>query len=241
MNFIKKYIRQNFGKKGIIIIIVIIVCGFIIYHKYATHSVSIKTVGKINMSEHKDEFEIPLTEDLMREHGILNRVLLIYEAIIKKIENNQNFSLHTLQKTVDIIRLFIEGHHERMEEDYIFPLFEKHKKELHLVATLKEQHIKGREITAKLETLATAGKTDHKSMVTIKHLLEEFIAMYRPHEAREDTEIFPLVRSFMTDKEFEELGELFETFEDQLFGEHGFEHMLTKIKSIEKDLGIIFE
>ncbi len=64
--------------------------------------------------------------------------------------------------------------------------------------------------------------------------------MYRPHEAREDTEIFPEVRSFLTEKEFEELSEKIEEFEDQLFGKDGFEHMITKIKSIEKSLGIIF-
>ena len=30
------------------------------------------------MYHNKENFEIPLTEDLMREHGILNRILLIY-------------------------------------------------------------------------------------------------------------------------------------------------------------------
>jgi hypothetical protein len=31
------------------------------------------------MEAKKEEFEIPLTEDLMKEHGVLDRVLLIYE------------------------------------------------------------------------------------------------------------------------------------------------------------------
>jgi len=30
-------------------------------------------------------------EDLMREHGVLNRVLLIYEDVIRKIEDKQDF------------------------------------------------------------------------------------------------------------------------------------------------------
>jgi hemerythrin-like domain-containing protein len=88
----------------------------------------------------KEKIEIPLTEDLMREHGILNRVLLIYEEIIRRIEHHYNFPISTLQKAIDIIRLFIEGHHERLQEDYIFPLFERHKKKLDLVKTLKEQN-----------------------------------------------------------------------------------------------------
>lgn len=30
------------------------------------------------MHKNHEEFDVPLTEDLMREHGILNRILLIY-------------------------------------------------------------------------------------------------------------------------------------------------------------------
>jgi len=194
------------------------------------------------MYKNNEEFDVPLTEDLMREHGILNRVLLIYQAVVDKIKHHQDYPVETLQKSVEIIRLFIEGHHERMEEDYIFPLFEKHKKELHLIATLKEQHIKGREITANIEVLVQSdGNLDHAIQLKIKHLLEEFIEMYRPHEAREDTEIFPLVRSFLTENEFEELSEKFEQFEHQLLGEHGLEDIMKKIRSIEKDLNILFK
>ena len=190
------------------------------------------------MQQKNQEFEVPLTEDLMREHGVLNRSLLIYEEIIHRIHHKQDFPISALQKTIDIIRFFIEGHHERMEEDYIFPLFEKHKKELELIATLKEQHIKGREITSHVEKIITSDTIDHAAKQTIKNLLEEFITMYRPHEAHEDTDIFPQVRSFLTEKEFEELGDLFEDFEHQLFGEHGFEDMIKKLASIEKELNL---
>jgi len=192
------------------------------------------------MHHNKENVEIPLTEDLMREHGVLNRILLIYEAVIQKIEHHQDFWIDALKKSVDIIQFFIEAHHERMEEDYIFPLFEKHKKNLHLIQTLKEQHIKGREITADLKEIITKDTIDHAHKMSIKKLLHEFVEMYRPHEAREDTEIFPEVRSFLTEKEFEELGEKFEEFEDQLFGKDGFERMMIKIKSIEKALDITF-
>jgi len=192
------------------------------------------------MHNKKNEFEVPMTEDLMREHGILNRMLLIYEAIIKKIEDHQDFPISSLDKSVDIIKFFIESHHERMEEDYIFPLFEKHKKHVKMIASLKEQHIRGREITADLKEIATSTEIDRKSHLEIKKLLKEFIEMYRPHEAREDTELFPEVRSLLTEREFEELSEKIEEFEDQLFGKDGFEHMLTKIKHIEKTLDITF-
>lgn len=190
------------------------------------------------MHNNKLKYDVPFTEDFMREHGILNRVLLIYDNIVDKIHHHVDFSLVTLEKAVDIIRLFIEGHHERLEEDYIFPLFEKHKKHLDLIQVLKEQHIKGREITAHLKAICVQGIVDNKHKFLIQHYATEFVTMYRPHEAHEDTQIFPLVRSFMTEEEFKKLGDLFEEFEHQLFGPHGFKNMLKKLDDIEEELGL---
>lgn len=198
-----------------------------------------ESAKEITMNIKKEEFEIPLTEDLMREHGILNRVLLIYEEIIKRIDNNTDFSITILNNAVNIIKSFIEDYHEKLEEDYIFPLFEKKKKEVQLVKTLKNQHKKGREITSKLRKIFTVNKAlTSKDKKIIKSLLQKFITMYRPHEAREDTVLFPQVRSLISEKEFKELGEKFEDLEHILFGDNGFEDMVKNVAAIEKDLSI---
>lgn len=192
-----------------------------------------------SMNKQKEKFEIPLTEDLMREHGILNRILLIYEEIIKRIENDIDFQIATLTNAVSIIKSFIEDYHEKLEETYVFPLFEKYKKETKLIKTLKNQHNKGREITAQLQKLLTTNETLHqKNKKLIKILLQKFITMYRPHEAREDTVLFPQIRSLISEQEFKELGEKFEELEHKLFGEEGFEKMVKKVEDIEKELGI---
>jgi len=44
-------------------------------------------------------------------------------------------------------------------------------------------------------------------------LLRSFARMYRPHEAREDTVLFPALRSVVTRPELSELGEQFEAKE----------------------------
>ena len=62
--------------------------------------------------------------------------------------------------------------------------------------------------------------------------------MFRPHQAREDTVLFPMIRSLISEKEFKDLSEKFEDREHELFGENGFEKMVKRITSIEKDLGI---
>jgi len=191
------------------------------------------------VADAKKEFEIPLTEDLMREHAILDRVLLIYEEIMNRIDARRSFPLSTLNHAVGIIQTFIESYHEKLEEEYIFPLFEKNNKEVRLVRTLKKQHVKGREITAQVKKIISKNQfLSPKDANTIKSLLKKFVTMYRPHEARESTVLFPQIRSLMSEKEFEELGEKFEAIEHALFGEDGFEAMVHKVSRLEKELGI---
>ena len=65
-----------------------------------------------------------------------------------------------------------------------------------------------------------------------------FIRMYRPHEAREDTVLFPALHKIVPAKQLKDLGEQFEKEEDRLFGEEGFEKTVAEVAVIEKQLGI---
>jgi hemerythrin-like domain-containing protein len=62
--------------------------------------------------------------------------------------------------------------------------------------------------------------------------------MYRPHEAREDTVLFPAFRSIVSRHEYDALGEDFEKKEDELFGEDGFFKVVDQVAQLEKKLGI---
>ena len=62
--------------------------------------------------------------------------------------------------------------------------------------------------------------------------------MYRPHEAREDTVLFPAFRGIVSAHEFDALGEEFEKKEDQLFGDEGFFKVVGQVAELEKKLGI---
>ena len=58
----------------------------------------------------------------MREHGVLNRVLLIYEAGLVKFGRGESFDVLVLSRAANIVREFIEGYHERNEEQQLFPV-----------------------------------------------------------------------------------------------------------------------
>src|SRR5579862_3256150 len=57
-------------------------------------------------------------EDLMKEHGVLNRCLLIYEEGIRRIEVHQDVPADVFQQTAQIIQKFVEDYHEKNEENY---------------------------------------------------------------------------------------------------------------------------
>lgn len=194
--------------------------------------------GKKEQKE-KEEEEVSPPEDLMREHGVLKRVLLIYNEAIRRTDEKQDLPPDAVRNGASIIRTFIEDYHEKLEEDYLFPRFEKAGRLTDLTKVLRAQHQAGRHLTEQITQLATAQTLkDAQSAAKLQELMRQFVRMYEPHEAREDTVLFPAFRSIVSKHEFGALGEEFEKKEHQLFGEEGFEKMVDRVASIEKMLGI---
>jgi hemerythrin-like domain-containing protein len=177
----------------------------------------------------------------MREHGLLNRVLLIYEEIERRILGKENRTVDSkwITDSAGIIRDFIENYHEKLEEDYLFPRFRKAGRLVELVDTLQAQHAAGRQLTAKiLQLVPAAASARREKAEEFSVSVSSFVRMYRPHEAREDTVLFPALRSIVSEHEFDALGEDFEKKEHELFGKEGFEGEVEKVAGIEKQLGI---
>ncbi|MEX0729043.1 MAG: hemerythrin domain-containing protein [Planctomycetaceae bacterium] len=191
-----------------------------------------------NENENSAE-EISATEDLMREHGVLNRILLIYEEGLRRLRTDKEVSPEVFHATAALVRKFVEDYHEKLEETYIFPEFEKQKKLTDLVATLRSQHQAGRNITDLILRNAVTDRFVKKdARREILRSCEAFIRMYRPHEAREDTVLFPALRKIIPAKQIDELGERFEEKEHHLFGEEGFAQTVEEVAKIEKQLDI---
>ena len=208
--------------------------------------------------------EVNPVEDLMREHGVLRRVLLIYEEAISRIKGAKEVPSAAIADSARIIRRFVEDYHEKLEEDEIFPRFEKAGKLNDLVDVLLVQHQAGRRLTDSILKLSESGalKTAQAKQDTdatmqqiyggtpafrwkgldvkqdLSTAMQQFIQMYRPHAAREDTVLFPAFRSIVSPMEFDELGEKFEDKEKELFGKEGFEKIVESVGEIEKKLGI---
>jgi len=185
-----------------------------------------------------EEKKVSPPEDLMQEHGLLNRILLIYDHERFRMSGNLPPDLPSLQAAAMIIRQFVEDYHEKQEENYLFTRFRQANQLTDLVQTLLQQHNAGRRITDELLTLTRAPDLNDSETKRLDNLLIQFNTMYRPHEAREDTVLFPAFRKLVSKHEYDSLGEEFEKNERQHFGQDGFEVMVNRVAEIEKRLGI---
>ncbi|MFB4278296.1 hemerythrin domain-containing protein [Nonomuraea sp. MTCD27] len=188
-----------------------------------------------------DQAPVTPPEDLMREHGVLKRILLIYREGIRRINAGEQVPAQALNAGARIIRSFIEDYHEQLEERYVFPRLVKAGKLTDIVPVLLLQHRRGRVVTGRI-IAATGGATPtaspgpaHQRLVAD---MSAFIRMYEPHEAREDTVVFPALREVVPTKEFLEMADIFEDEEHRRFGAAGFTGVVNQVADIEKTLGI---
>jgi hemerythrin-like domain-containing protein len=185
--------------------------------------------------------DVPVTppEDLMREHGVLKRVLLIYREGIRRLQASEQLPADALNAGAAIIRSFIEDYHEQLEEKHVFPKLEQAGKLADVTAVLRTQHARGRVLTDRVVAATSAGTAlDQAKREALVQDMSAFVRMYEPHEAREDTVVFPTLRQVVPAKEFRDMADMFEDEEHRRFGQAGFEGVVDKVADIEKSLGI---
>jgi hemerythrin-like domain-containing protein len=186
------------------------------------------------------EAEVTATEDLMREHGVIRRVLVVYrEAAARLRTKPATLPLDALQKAGKLMRTFAEDYHEKqLEEAHLFPAVKKAGgPAAALIDTLVAQHNRGREITEYAIAAAAAplggGKAD-----ALARALEGFARMYEEHAAFEDTVVFPAWKATMSAAQLDEMGDKFEEIEHKTFGKDGFDDAVDQITAIEKTFGL---
>jgi hemerythrin-like domain-containing protein len=193
-------------------------------------------------SEEKEEGgAVTATEDLMREHGVLQRALLVYATAAPRLRADPgSVPPDALERTARLFGAFGEEYHEKkLEEDHILPVV---KKAGGAAASdpdvLVALHKCGREITDYILAMTRGAKLGAASGVALADVLDGFVWMYQHHAAREDTIVFPAWKAALGEREVDQMGELFEQIERQQFGHDGFETAVKEIGDIEGALGI---
>jgi hemerythrin-like domain-containing protein len=134
--------------------------------------------------------DVGAVEDLMREHGILRRAILVFRGCAGRLVAGQTVDTPALHRAAQLFRTFGEDYHEKkLEEDNIFPQVKKAGGEAAaLVDILLVQHRRGREIISYILDATNGSTFDGNAMAAA---LQSFELMYEHHAAREDTILFP--------------------------------------------------
>lgn len=179
-------------------------------------------------------------EELMREHGLVERGLLVYEECSLRLMNGQDVPLGALETTTRMMRDLGGKHHTVMEEEYLFPRLRKAGQLVPVVDELVRQHNAARQMAADILTLldsrdVLSDKVSRRSLAT---MLQQYVRMYRPHAAMEDTLVFPAFARLVPEAEYRSLTARFQDHEARLFGDHGFQELTEQATDVEKQLGL---
>jgi hemerythrin-like domain-containing protein len=187
----------------------------------------------------KDEAQPAPNEDLMSEHGLLIRILLIYRHLLSDHAAGKPIPASQCRDAAVLIHDYIEAFHEELEEAYVFPRLVAAGQLKGTVSTLLLQHARGREQTQLiLASTAGAGTLPSARAERAAGAMAAFVRMYEPHEAREDTVVYPAFRSLLTPAQVAELGERFAQLQREQFGPAAFAGLVSRVAAIEQELGI---
>ncbi|MCL2109179.1 MAG: hypothetical protein FWH20_07535 [Oscillospiraceae bacterium] len=186
--------------------------------------------------------EISPIELLMREHGVLRRVLLIYAEVGKKLkcERAINYTAvhHAALQAAEIAKVYVEDFHQELENEHVFPLFREETRFIPVINILLEQHYAATKITADILRILECGVPNCKARPRLLGLMQGYVTMQRHHAAREDTCIFPEVHKLISAEKRGELGAMFAESAEERFGADGFAVITAKLREAEKGLGI---
>jgi hemerythrin-like domain-containing protein len=185
--------------------------------------------------------DVTATEGLMREHGALRRVLLVFSGVSTNGSRNLGeTTAKALHEAAVLFRDFGGNYHERkLEETYIFPDVKKAGGgAAAYVDILLAQHARGREILDYILSLTVSGAISPSKVVALNQTMQQFVRMYQHHTAWEETIVFPAWKNALRETDFDELGDKFEAIADQQFGKDSYQEVVDRIAAIELTLNL---
>ena len=180
---------------------------------------------------------ITATERLMRDSGLLLRLLAIYEAGGRRLGGGEDIEPIIFTQAAETMRDFVHDYHEKQEETQVFPRFKKAGRMVELIDVMQAQHASGQRLTARILELAPKSATKNERQAMIE-AMQAASVLYRPHVARELTDVWPTLRTLLTPNEFDELSATLEKDETEKLGKDGFDKVAKKVEALEKRIGI---
>lgn len=182
--------------------------------------------------------DVSPTEDLMREHGIHRRIILVYREAAQRLRLQADLPVDAVAASAALVTRFIHGYHEKLEEKHVLPRLAAEGAMRPLIATLTRQHEAGRVLTGRITELSRSLAPAADARGRLREALEAFVRMYEPHAQREDTELIPAYRALLTTAEVRRLAQRFDEEEHLALGDDGFAGAVVTVRQIETAFGL---
>jgi hemerythrin-like domain-containing protein len=156
---------------------------------------------------------------------------------MRRLGQGEDIDPAVFARAAEIAKAFIHDHQEKMEEELVFTRFKTAGRMVELVGVLASQHAAGAKLTEKILAAAPQARSKEPREAMGRDV-QALIAMYRPHMAREATDLFPTLRQLVTADEYAEIGEEMAKRERQVLSADGFEKVAKQVAEVEKVIGI---
>ncbi|MFX0095665.1 MAG: hemerythrin domain-containing protein [Candidatus Hodarchaeota archaeon] len=161
------------------------------------------------------------TEELMKEHEAIKRMLSVLEQICKRIEQGERLPSEKLTQILEFIKLFADQCHHGKEEDLLFPAMIKagFPKDGGSIAVMLHEHVIGRNA---VKGMAEAIFKYKQSNLAIPESFIEnartYIQLLHQHIDKEDNILYPLANQHLSLQAQQDLLEQFERVEREVIG-----------------------
>ena len=160
---------------------------------------------------------------LMKEHRLIERIMVLIEEALKQIEENDEVDLSFIDKTVDFMSTYVERTHHEKEEDIFFrDLKKKDLSDEHRLLTneLINEHDFERKVTNELFEASTRFQAgEGPALAVIVEKLRTLVNLFSKHIEKEDNVIFPSSRAYFSDEEDQIMLEEFLEFDSKIIHE----------------------
>jgi hemerythrin-like domain-containing protein len=179
-----------------------------------------------------------VTQILMEEHRIIERVLAALEKAAKRLEAGEPIQAGFFIEAADFVKGFADGCHHKKEEGVLFKSLTQHdlSEQAGPVAVMLAEHEQGRTFTRAMREAALKLKAgDQSAKQAIIHNSRGYAALLRQHIAKEDGVLFPMADRVIPPEDQGKVAEDFERIEEEETGEGMHEKYLALAEKLAKE------
>ncbi len=159
-------------------------------------------------------------EILMNEHRVIRRALDILEAIVTRIERDQEVPRDRIAALLEFFHVFADRCHHAKEESALFPQLDEGGLPCMggPIGVMLCEHVRGRAIRRQMQVALDVWNAPQARQRFVR-AAREFIELLRSHIEREDHVLFRMAAEMLTAEEDRELARAYDRHEREVVGE----------------------